>query len=101
MSGARLTAGPELDRIVAERVMGLTDASDDDYRAWQPSTNIAHAWEVVERLRPTGARLILTDYGPDWDAVFRRSDDTYECAQADTAPLAICLAALRAVGGGT
>lgn len=61
MTTDSLPAGPELDRLVAEKVMGF---GDDDYippGRWhvrpngvddwfKPSTNIAHAWEVVEKM---------------------------------------------------
>jgi hypothetical protein len=75
------------------------------------STSIASAWDVVEKLQSLGKTLILT-----WDARelknsyfisnfnseglpcrgWKFEDDSFEI-EADTAPMAICLAALEAV----
>ena len=65
---------------------------------WSPSTDIAAAWEVVEKL---GLRFQL--FGPHrkssvWFAQFILDgftplQDQHWKARADTAPLAICLAA--------
>jgi hypothetical protein len=141
-----LQPGPELDRLVAKKVMGchvrygrkphLSDLiipgsinqadflSIDD--AWlavpKYSTDIAHAWEVVEKLNamvPTQkevAKYYMCDGDPFWrldapTATFRKwafglarpIDHEGESlhpdwmAIADTAPHAICLAALKAV----
>ncbi len=133
-------AGPELDALVAEFVMGWRHCQDDltnemwdtgihlnhdpemptmkwpncGPRRWSPSTSIADAWEVVEKL-----------LGDDWECTIDRHKPNYVTAcrgayaffwhsaeqvegftrrggkfgvEADTAPLAICLAALKAVG---
>jgi hypothetical protein len=65
------------------------------------STDIAAAWQVVEHLFTRGLRLSLNAFGGDpWWAEF--ADEGYEHgaqAPADTAPLAICRAALAAVAG--
>lgn len=115
-----LVAGRELDALIAEKVMGWrnlhVERHGDDYpRFGQPpgvaldcvnvprfSTDIADAWKVVEALDTDFLTLeYLTGVDPDapsrrnWQAEFRLSR-TY--AWADTAPLAICLAALKAVG---
>ena len=106
-----MRAGRELDALVAEKVMGL---------AAPYSTDIAAAWLVVEhmhaRLDPAaqGAHQLLTlmcvgHYRDCWAASFdfELTDDWHEAdrigaypfaARAETAPLAICLAALRTVG---
>lgn len=124
-------AGRELDAMVAERVMGwrlsnyeaeAAAASDADYadaaindgwewegRAtrreawqWRPSTDIADAWEVVEKMAADQ---------PEWPhhghyVCLHNSTGLgkWECrvgsfaeAHADTAPLAICRAALAAL----
>jgi hypothetical protein len=114
----------EIDRLVAEKVMGWkADFRDDVYEnsprrwlvsGWRPSTDIAAAWEVVEKLSP-GRPFVLqirntmmggfqvraswtdTEIVNTYDADFggrMRVDQ----ATAATAPLAICLAALRAAG---
>ena len=113
----------KIDRLVAERVMGWTvresDADDNDYERyssgwavsrWNPSTDIAEAWEVVRNLRkrrfepyddPWTFQIVdsFTEDVRKWSASvgtvgFRFShggEHENEC-------MAICLAALRAVG---
>jgi hypothetical protein len=111
---ADLPPGPELDRLVTERVMGwqwnperrrpttesLTSAEwaarmADDTVRWSPSTSIAHAWEVVDRLTTLGLVVVVTS-----DRT-RRKPWRVECGdirtEASTAPLAISVAALKAV----
>lgn len=110
-----LPAGRELDALVAERVMGWT-RSPRDYgsrlvwvthpenivrfwkgrRSFQPSTDIAAAWEVLEKHQfsliriPDGWVAGRFDFNsPAWDFAFGDA--------APTAPLAICRAALKAV----
>jgi hypothetical protein len=110
----------EIDALVAAQVMGWgrvtpylppkTDGGSSaqpfgdpvpgvrDNRTIVPnySTNIADAWKVVEHLRSTGLRSVIT---PDWHkswsvAVYRREELVYQSYWFDTAPLAICHAAL-------
>lgn len=114
-----LPAGPELDRLVAEKVMGWTSdcgvwnchrqwhASHDILArttdGWRPSTNIAHAWEVVEAKHPPHFVLQLQWLDSiqlwecHWD--FKRcfNGEATISSTAQTAPHAICLAALKAV----
>jgi len=118
-----LPAGRELDALVAERVMGWSNisrgADGDDAYGWNASlsghvpphgriqipkysTNIAAAWEVVEKrlstdghfaFWPSVAGFSVAYHGiRTWD-----SEPVWE-VWAETAPLAICRAALRAVG---
>ncbi len=96
--------GKELDRLVAEKVMDYYKNFDNILSPPKYSTDIAAAWEVVEKLAEDthggfalnqlrfphrqGIRGYLTSfYG-----------ETHVEATADTAPHAICLAALKAVG---
>lgn len=125
-----LPAGPELDRLIAEKVMGWTwhddeslrlgglwvnesgvgaeppSVSDQEYMpsTWQPSTSIAHAWEVVERMEPQ-LRIQPGGHTPYY-AIMRSqggyvagywTDINWMTSPADTAPLAICRAALQAL----
>lgn len=105
MNFATMGAGPKLDALIAGNVMGWRDAAgvwiggvtpwatDGDYRRkaeFCPSTDIAVAWEVVEKLQNTLCFELR-----------RRSDGGFCCwfgeemrAEASTAPLAICRAAL-------
>ena len=74
------------------------------------STNIADAWEVVEKIgRSITPNRYSVNFIIEWDRLAAEwragwayySDDGPEydfVGEADTAPLAICLAALKAVG---
>ncbi len=118
-----MDAGREMDALIAEKVMGIelpkwifqehgltTKTSREvvpDY-----STDIAAAWQVVEKMRSNGYFYEVTENIEDpsiYCAMFvDRSTsyyDTYESgwsneqwAAASTAPHVICLAALKAVG---
>lgn len=123
-----MKAGRELDALVAEKVMGwcwiendvgqeslqppieeyaylsrnhpVFWADDKGYTEIMPkySTNIADAWQVVEKLRETHwiqvevGTLNICDIGE-----YGKGCSTIQ-EVADTIPLAICLAALKAVG---
>ncbi len=102
--------GRELDALVAEKVMGYeTVYSGANYyveRTYSPvplySTDISAAWEVVEKLAcmkdevnvfyDCGAWFCNTGVDANGEWSIERSGS---CA---TAPHAICLAALKAVG---
>lgn len=128
-----MKAGRELDALVAEKVMGWMDGdgvglrvadgeviNSMDCRPWSPSTDIAAAWEVVEKM----AARMRSDSRFNWSGPHFKSPHTYltslpevvyplgtECwyvetssgvrewSCAATAEHAICLAALKAVGG--
>jgi hypothetical protein len=116
-----MEAGRELDALVAAKVMGLIvridPMSKDLMTGKEPgipprwgnmtlvrpySTSIEHAWQVLETLQGLGAYWTLG--GPDcrgktWVAQYGKGSREVFCGEADTAPLAICLAALKAVGG--
>lgn len=152
-----LTAGRELDALVAERVMGfcahqfvhkpsaymrsipggnstgcsngplldfsLSECSrcglrtGHDVRNQQTkhqleriesySTSIASAWELVEKFTPHGVAVQCCreqEWGDDkWKCLISTKWTPHEYVEArgDTAPLAICLAALKAVVGET
>lgn len=109
-----MEAGRELDALVAEKVMGLTPV---EWSGWEGdlslvygdqetggivprySTDIGAAWEVVEKLKqdrtvhlwsvPSGYMVQMTGVNAKMLEVI---------GQADTAPLAICRAALSSVG---
>lgn len=108
-----ISAGRELDALIAEKVMGwvktlrLPNAHDtwDDpaglCKSWvemfTPSTDISAAWQVVEKLRLSQFDVHLctaTVFG-DWKCGFWKG--SAGTVSASTAPLAICLASLRAV----
>lgn len=113
-----MNAGRELDALVAEKVMGWTFRTfpegvcpnvkhwycGEQYVLMKPfSTDIAAAWRVVEKLVSDGRVFIVKgdglrdgDFNPKWTVLC----DNHPRTDAATAPLAICLAALQAVGGG-
>jgi hypothetical protein len=117
-----IKAGPDLDALVAEKVMGWKPDPDNffwlgkgttnqrvtssdcfdcgtEFPAWTPSTSIADAWEVMEKIcqgKEDTYRFEIVKQGhlywvSIWDDGFSDGD-----VGADTAPLAICLAALKA-----
>ena len=120
------TPGRELDALVAEKVMGWVEVSKqpianafgqkviDDYvgkpnfATPQPvivprySTMIQEAWKVADKLRGEVQFLaVISGKGPQgtqpWICKINREGSFIE-ERADTAPLAICLAALKGVG---
>lgn len=132
-----LTAGRELDSLVAERVMGwvwdnsrcrlcgwpLAELAEDgcvidncsqrplpSKRADEPahfSTNIVAAWTVVEYLKKHIEMFDVgwsPSHGGEWYCVFLKIQNVsarevaWKAVRAHTAPIAICLAALKAVG---
>lgn len=98
----------ELDALVAKKVMGIKNADYDHDGTDVPkpySSDIAAAWQVVEKLHTQNwsVHLDCSEYlGEDCGGC----DIRVECkvgargrfyADASTAPHAICLAALKAV----
>lgn len=116
----------ELNAAVGTEVMGWTKSSHDlaaqldagcrrcpslTFRSatfmssrWSPATDIADAFEVVERMRDTHNLDISIDraFNTDWRVDFTneptsRALAVYASARAPTLPRAICEAALQAV----
>lgn len=102
--------GPDMDRLVAEKVMGFTTYEDfpvhaiytgsptpTSFRPWQPSIHIAAAMEVMEKFEEISVRKYQTIYaGPRY--VCRIDVNGKEVnAVASRPELAICRAALIAV----
>jgi hypothetical protein len=133
-----MEAGPEMDRIIAEVVMKWTrrqwgtdpetygapiyewrDASGHrawatawfNEVAWSPSTNIAHAWDVVDLLRKQGVGITVRTPGVYASADFGPTDKFSVLMQGrypagwfrqhgqdtDSVEVAICRAAIKAV----
>lgn len=106
----------KIDALVAEHVMGWHRACgawigpnglstsygfEEDAKDFCPSTDIAAAWEVVEQIREilSDPTIFISSVFGGWCVELRR----WGSARADvetreTAPLAICLAALKAKG---
>lgn len=123
-SGATPLGHEEIDFAIAERVMGWRyeqvpgggngyfvrwyDADDKRLYSymitetsawgviWQPSTRIAQAWQVLEHVRRDSDSVVLQTLKDRW--VCSINGKIYAMGIGDTAPLAICLAALKAVG---
>lgn len=105
----------ELDALVAEKVMGWQNIRGS-YRVgesrvyicevseWKPTEDITAAWQVVAGLSDKFYCQITTPYlryEPYWCYFeYHGTSDTHPLwrASATTAPLAICLAALKACG---
>lgn len=122
MDSVDLKPGRELDKLIATQVMGLQLVSgrspfSDEPAAFGPthayrlpnfSTDDEAAWEIRSHLQKKGLWVVtgktLHPTGPiEWNATVNRMGsngeitETYQ-ANGDSAPHAICLAALMAVG---
>jgi len=106
----------KIDRLVAENVMGweLTyytttdepklegikaDGKMDEVPNY--STNIADAWQVVEKLIDKDYDFSIYNHNKEFNVEINIVEDDKHLwfyGEADSAPLAICLAALKAVG---
>lgn len=118
-----MKAGRDLDKLIAERIMGYRfctlhpwaedkfdgyircDECGDYAPYWKPySTDIAAAWKVVDSISIEWG-ISLTGVGMVWRCLFGKRTDIGDGhkveAEADTAPLAICLAALKAISTST
>lgn len=115
-----MEAGPQLDELIAEKVMGYSRVTDDcfynqflgeqlaEIRPY--STDIKAAWEVVNKLAHDGFDLNLACrvrthqqqqniyYIVGFFRPEQRAPDIFEeCVHLNNAPQAICLAALKAM----
>ena len=96
----------EIAREVAEKVMGWTvqDTKKLYYYEpailisdWNPAERWDHAGMVVEKMKQLGWKFHLADgmFGMNYLCAFYRGSHS-DSLQADTAQMAICLAALEA-----
>lgn len=112
-----MNPGREMDQLVAEKVTGWQIGSHNGLSNLSPegsrwcrernpmegipyySTDIAAAWEVVEKLHLSGFTVYSGLVGPlEPHAIAKIIGRGRECeVKAETAPHAICLAALRAI----
>src|SRR3990172_1503330 len=106
MEVSDLLAGLELDALVAEKVMGydpscfvadgkLLDAECEEVPCF--STDISSAWEVVEKLAGYNIATMRICYRSISEAEVECFPENARefTIYADTAPLAICKAALK------
>lgn len=123
-----MEAGRELDALIAEKVMGWKIKYNDygaaprwvdskgDFTCWdnsfntepaeffKPSTSIEHAWQVVKKIQALSNGhdwFTLNNANGRWQATFKTGAyyEPIDHVNADTAPHAICLAALKAMEG--
>jgi hypothetical protein len=117
----KMPEGREMDALIAEKVMGLNvkpvfhPKNELKFMpgfvwryedAWEHpeikdySTDIAKAWEVVEKLN-THIIIERLEYREDWyceiSGISNSAGEQLHSTTAPTAPLAICRAALKAV----
>ena len=107
------SAGMDLDNKIAVMVMGYRDDGswphtgiDEEGGQYDRcplySREIKPAWEVVEALRSRGVFIDVQPRSDRWDCVVGWAGSEDEeiwvtfCSTADSAPLAICRAAMRA-----
>ena len=102
--------GKELDLLIAEKVMGYSPDSPITPLSWklglgiknEPySTDIASAFQIVEKInREYGTVYIYNDMNGDWHCDIDNWKEYHAVAwDEEELPYAICLSALRAVGG--
>jgi hypothetical protein len=109
-----MKAGRELDALVAKKVFGAYLEEHDSREPWncdvcgKPfysdlppySTDIAAAWLVAEKADLFGRKMLVLSFdGERWiisDEVTPAGPHGV-CARAETVPLVLCLAALKAV----
>jgi hypothetical protein len=114
----------ERDALVAEKVMGFTETDMDDWwtddqdaacywitgelvnGTWTPSQDMTCAWTVVAKMKADNRQCKINAYNANssWWVIFAKHNgfggaisELYE-ANSESAPEAICLAGLRAVG---
>jgi hypothetical protein len=104
-----LKPGRELDALVACRVDKIISEHDletlpehHDDGVWRHipkySTEIAAAWELVEKLRSSRSEVGIIADSDGWYAFEGGGEDMFPLSPTvPTAPYAICLAALKAV----
>lgn len=111
-----MEAGEELDRLIHEKVMDMVSplSSAQDQKEYEKirgvippsySTDIAAAWEVVDQVDKKGFTFSIESHFNGagrkyykWSAVFGDRINNNNGTEGYTAPHAICLAALKAVG---
>lgn len=92
---------------MTKSVYDTTDCGHDN--SFSPSTSIADAWLVVEKIKEMNPHFVHTRFSlqwleetaerpAQWAVGWMEYEDLVVSAREATAPLAICLAALKAVG---
>ena len=103
--GRREMTPEEINKAIAERVMGWSgpiSLGDDTRLFFNPAERIDHAWMVVEKFNDFDIARFPSDNKYICNITVQREHGIlhdYQSEKCDTAPMAICLAALEAVGG--
>lgn len=84
--------GRELDACIAEQIMGWSSLS------MRFSTDIAAAFQVVEKMREEGWLFSLSNDGTEWSCQFSKPMGAEVRTSGGNAATVICLAALEAKG---
>ena len=105
----------EIDRLVAEKVMGwevpyeyddigiMAYTIEKGAFAFSPTNKIADAWQVIEKLQKDDWHIELYNENEKWCFDLTKYNefmfvDRFYRTSAEDASLAICLAALKACG---
>lgn len=115
-----MPAGPDLDVLIAEKVMGwklegVFHDDPDEWEGWRDaegqggyasppsySTAIEAAWDVLEKMHNGESRFhwsISSDNICDFSPFGPNDSPIYRAPRCESVPLAICRAALKAVEG--
>ena len=92
----------ELDRLAAEKVMGWKEVQPglwdcgqpvlEELDEWQPTRNISHAWQLIEKLSPRLYTIAKSDSGYD---IYLNEEEIY-IQDCETISLTIVKACLKA-----
>jgi hypothetical protein len=101
----------EINRLIAEKVMGYELVYNEKFelngwkmgeKSWAgsfiPSASIEDAWKVVEKLREDHIQLHIVCHSGSYVVHTSLANNEVLEIKSETAPEAICLAALKAVG---
>jgi hypothetical protein len=104
-----------IDDAIATKVMGWYEETFEAYGnmvtayygngqkqrekwAWQPTRQIGDAWKVLEKFERDGHDIFLRTEPPGWMCLIAADDNKDFTGYGETAMLAICRCALKAVG---
>ncbi|RBW69679.1 BC1872 family protein [Bacillus taeanensis] len=101
----------EINRLIAEKVMGYELVYNEKFelngwkmgeKSWAgsfiPSASIEDAWKVVEKLREDQIKMDIVCQPENYVVYVSSANNESLEIKSKTAPEAICLAALKAVG---
>ncbi len=74
------------------------EINEEPDEIWAPSIDINHAWEIVEYLKANGHNVTVGNDSDTWECLIFDASPPYRWeAEANTAPMAICKAALKLI----